>query len=511
MSLPATEEGGGGGGNGGGGGGERRNGATGLVVGFSNGAPSPSDPSDGVRLSRTSGASEGSDSLDLDVLDLRSERPATTGAIARSQNRAIPHRGGPLRTGDSSPVGSPPTGAGGDRYYSSSAGSHDNESSPHDICGSHTGSHITTASYLATSPSQFHSVSHLLPPTSPRARPTSGLSEAFDSKQSSPTKRPDGSSSGGGGGTAAAASRLNPFSFHVAADALALKELSHKSYARRRWLHVNEISEMGGGGGGGEEAKQDGELSGELRAAVYSNSSVVQHLEHQWTSLSEPAVLPLTTDPTSEHIAVMQTHQSAESSWWRLDVPRQEELSGIPYSLAMSAEELLQELLCQRLEQDFQLLRPRNKSKLLTLRKEQTYYLSQGNQVQQITFVQDGQGYGQRQVAGFAPKSRSQRTRSSQQPPAATAVATAVPAAPTSFSEIRVTRHLMSHRHQRGGGGSGGGQSSQPRALQTDWLPLLCMRPPRHRLPSRIHTDTAALSIRLPLESIGSDSLWMGL
>ena len=47
----------------------------------------------------------------------------------------------------------------------------------------------------------------------------------------------------------------------------------------------------------------------------------------------------------------------------------------------MSAEELLQELLCQRLEQDFQLLRPRNMSKLLTLRKEQTYYLSQGSQV----------------------------------------------------------------------------------------------------------------------------------
>lgn len=52
-------------------------------------------------------------------------------------------------------------------------------------------------------------------------------------------------------------------------------------------------------------------------------------------------------------------------------LPRQ--LSGIPYRKAMSAEELLQELLCQRLEQDFQLLRPRTMSKLLTLRKEQTY------------------------------------------------------------------------------------------------------------------------------------------
>ena len=61
--------------------------------------------------------------------------------------------------------------------------------------------------------------------------------------------------------------------------------------------------------------------------------------------------------------------------------PIDAQLSGIPYQHAMSAEELLQELLCQRLEQDFQLLRPRNMSKLVTLRKEQTYYLSQGSQV----------------------------------------------------------------------------------------------------------------------------------
>ena len=103
----------------------------------------------------------------------------------------------------------------------------------------------------------------------------------------------------------------------------------------------------------------------------------------------------------------MKTQQSQESSWWRLDVPRQEELSGIPYQRAMSAEELLQELLCQRLEQDFQLLRPRNMSKLLTLRKEQTYYLSQGSQVQRITFVHDGQ---LRPAASFAPTSRTARS-----------------------------------------------------------------------------------------------------
>ena len=48
---------------------------------------------------------------------------------------------------------------------------------------------------------------------------------------------------------------------------------------------------------------------------------------------------------------MMQTQRSAETSWWQLEVPRQEVLSGIPYADAMSPEELLQELLCQRLEQ----------------------------------------------------------------------------------------------------------------------------------------------------------------
>ena len=92
---------------------------------------------------------------------------------------------------------------------------------------------------------------------------------------------------------------LNPFSFHVAADALALKAMSHNSYARRRWLHVNQISEQALG-------VADDRL--ELSKALYSNSSVLQQLEHQWTSLSEPAVLPLTTDPTSEHMQARCVH-----------------------------------------------------------------------------------------------------------------------------------------------------------------------------------------------------------
>ena len=70
-------------------------------------------------------------------------------------------------------------------------------------------------------------------------------------------------------------------------------------------------------------------------------------------------MLPLTTDPTPEHLVVMHKQESAENTWWRITVPRQEELTRlIPYKHAMSAEELLQELLCQRLELDFQLLRP---------------------------------------------------------------------------------------------------------------------------------------------------------
>ena len=130
---------------------------------------------------------------------------------------------------------------------------------------------------------------------------------------------------------------LNPFS---PSDAQALAKLSHNSYARRRWLHVNHIAH------------------GVYSELPYSNSSVLQHLEHQWTSLSEPAVLPLTTDPTPEQYSMMQTQRSAETSWWQLEVPRQEVLSGIPYAYAMSPEELLQELLCQRLEQVGTLHRP---------------------------------------------------------------------------------------------------------------------------------------------------------
>ena len=82
----------------------------------------------------------------------------------------------------------------------------------------------------------------------------------------------------------------------------------------------------------------------------------------------------------------MHKQESAENTWWRITVPRQEELTRlIPYKHAMSAEELLQELLCQRLELDFQLLRPLDMAshmvKRLSLEEEHTYFLSHGNQV----------------------------------------------------------------------------------------------------------------------------------
>ena len=42
-----------------------------------------------------------------------------------------------------------------------------------------------------------------------------------------------------------------------------------------------------------------------LHLSPYTNSSILQHQEHQWTSLSEPAVLPLTTDPTPEQMRMI--------------------------------------------------------------------------------------------------------------------------------------------------------------------------------------------------------------
>ncbi len=233
-----------------------------------------------------------------------------------------------------------------------------------------------------------------------------------------------------------------------------------------------------------------------LHLSPYTNSSILQHQEHQWTSLSEPAVLPLTTDPTPEHMRVMNTHLPTGPTndhmrhFWQLDVPRQEELSGIPYEFAMSAEELLQELLCQRLEQDFQLLRPRHRPKLLSLHQEQTYYVSKGDQVQQITFVQQEQpvvrssqhppqsrrhnapsdmgrapaGVGGRAGAGMVAAARL----SSSNPAAGLrgaqgggAAGPLPPAPQASFSEIRVTRHLLQARAEKAASSASGGAGSK--------------------------------------------------
>ena len=308
-----------------------------------------------------------------------------------------------------------------------------------------------------------------------------------------PSERASGA--GGGGphatatadGTARPSHRLNPFSH---ADLQALKNLSQNSYARRRWMYVNHIgtdkgSEGGQGAAGGSFGPDP------LHLSPYTNSSILQHQEHQWTSLSEPAVLPLTTDPTPEQMRMISMNLQTGPSdghtrhFWQLDVPRQEDLSGIPYEVAMSAEELLQELLCQRLEQDFQLLRPRHQARLLSLHQEQTYYVSRGDQVQQITFVQKeqpvvqprrhhaptdlgratasvggrvgavlggGHAAAARQSSGNSSSSSSMSRGALGGAQGAGAhdgaplggVAAAPPVAPqASFSEIRVTRHLL--------------------------------------------------------------------
>ena len=119
---------------------------------------------------------------------------------------------------------------------------------------------------------------------------------------------------------------------------------------------------------------------------------------------------------------------------WTVAVPNQRELSGlVPYQKAMSVEELLQELVCVRLDQDFQLhTQDRGRgggSSALSLRDEQTYFLSHGLQVQRITFVQEAP----RQPVGGGG--------------APTGLGRLEP--DISFSEIKVTRQL---RHAFQGG-----------------------------------------------------------
>lgn len=185
-----------------------------------------------------------------------------------------------------------------------------------------------------------------------------GNSSLADGLAGRQQRRPSTEMSAGVEDAVTRSGRVNPFMF----DAEKLKHLSHESQARRLWREGNHI---------------------------FSFSSVLQDLEHQWTSLSEPAVLPLTTPIPKRFKEMLKT--SEQFGTWSLAVPMQEEVaSGIPYARAMSADELLQELLCQRFEQDFQLLKYVKMSKQLSLQQEQTYYLSQGNQVHKITFMHEG-------------------------------------------------------------------------------------------------------------------------
>ena len=101
---------------------------------------------------------------------------------------------------------------------------------------------------------------------------------------------------------------------------------------------------------------------------------------------------------------------------WTVAVPKQREISPLtPYDKAMSVQELLEELVCVRLDQDFQLHKLEQPGggggggsggngggngggrggggggggSGLSLRDEQTYFLSHGMQIQRITFVQE--------------------------------------------------------------------------------------------------------------------------
>ena len=131
----------------------------------------------------------------------------------------------------------------------------------------------------------------------------------------------------------------------------------------------------------------------------------------------------------------MRRQQAAESSWWSIAVPKQQEVD-VPYELAMSAEELLQELVSQRLEQEFQLLEQPGGgagAAALSLAERQTYFLGLAGQVQQITFMQElsSAALPARKPAPMSALARTARA--------------APPAAPSEkeFSKIKVTRHFI--------------------------------------------------------------------
>ena len=181
----------------------------------------------------------------------------------------------------------------------------------------------------------------------------------------------------------------NPFSFRFPADARELKKMSETSYARRRWLHVrSSTAEYFAGAlenpsdkgtarlnaGGVVAAAQTGSpdivrlapalryvesrssLRGSRRSGAIGGAPLRHfqpHFEHQWTSLSQPAILPLTMDCTTEQLQLMRRqHAGGNSSGglsggglWTVAVPMQQEVeSTIPYEKVMDAEELLYEM-----------------------------------------------------------------------------------------------------------------------------------------------------------------------
>ena len=259
----------------------------------------------------------------------------------------------------------------------------------------------------------------------------------------------------------------NPFLFLLPSELSQLQRHTDASYAFRRWRSVRSQSSRDGppftmdgfpskeyfhlkqneGWIGSDETPSNGGKIVSEGAGTASYHQYQPHFEHQWTSLTEPAVLPLTAEGTTEQLRMMQRNPAAES-WWQLTVPRQNEVPReLPYKSVMSAEELLYELVCQRLEQDFQLLRPPEKKRSpVSLNEEQTFYLALGAQVQAVKFIKDEKlppHIPTRDSTLMLSVAGSDFGKST--PPVSGAASSGV------WSRIQITRHFVQSQHDQRG------------------------------------------------------------
>ncbi len=96
-------------------------------------------------------------------------------------------------------------------------------------------------------------------------------------------------------------------------------------------------------------------------------------------------MLPVATEATVEH--ELKRLGNTELLNWNLEVAGLAAAHmAMPYEMPMSAEELLQELVCQRLDQDFQLLGSMQHS---GSEDRRVYFLSHSQQLQIITMTKE--------------------------------------------------------------------------------------------------------------------------